>query len=429
MDQTQAEVMKIEAETILRRHATRNFWLNVLDGTAFVFGVSMISRFTVLPLFVARLSSERWVQGLLPMIAQTGWALPPLFMAPLIASLPRRKPFIMVVTLGERLPMLALGLVLLFAPGLSPTTLLTIFFALFAIQMLSGGLIVTAWQDFVARLIPERRWGTFFGLQLGSGGVLGVIGAALAGTVLAAWPFPQNIGLLALFCFAAMVLSYIFMLCTVEPPQPAPPREPLRAFLGGVLPLLRRDRSFRGYLFCRAAIALGLVGHSFLTAAALERFNPSEAEIGVFTGTLLAAQAVCNLGLGALADRWGHKQVLELSTGLGMAALLLAFLAPSVGWYLPIFILVGAAQAGYQLSGFTLVLRFSTPENRPAYIGVANTMLAPVAMIGPLAAGLLAELTSYGALFVTLTLIGLAGLAALHWRVPIPHATAQASGD
>ena len=45
-----------------------------------------------------------------------------------------------------------------------------------------------------------------------------------------------------------------------------------------------------------------------------------------------------------------------------------------------IFILVGAAQAGYQLSGFTLILSFSTPAERPAYIGVGNTALAPVAV-------------------------------------------------
>jgi MFS family permease len=228
-----------------------------------------------------------------------------------------------------------------------------------------------------------------------------------------------------------MILSYCFMLLTIEPTFPAPPREPMRTFLSGILPLLRRDQSFRRYLFCRAAIALGLIGHSFLTAAAIERFNPSEAEIGVFTAALLASQAVCNLGLGALADRWGHKQVLELSTGVGMLALLLAFLAPSVGWFLAIFILVGAAQAGYQLSGFTLVLRFSSLTERPAYIGVANTMLAPVAIAGPLLAGLLADLTSYNLLFITLMFVGLGGLVALHWRVsaPQPAGRPAASSD
>src|SRR5262245_15713198 len=96
------------AEAILTRNVTRNFVLNVLDGTAFIFGVSLLSRYTVLPLFVSQLSSERWLQGLIPALTYTGWFLPALFMAPFVASRPRRKPLIMIATIGERLPILAL---------------------------------------------------------------------------------------------------------------------------------------------------------------------------------------------------------------------------------------------------------------------------------------------------------------------------------
>jgi MFS family permease len=419
--------MSDSAESILTRNLTRNFVLNVLDGTAFIFGVSLISRYTVLPLLVSQLSDERWLQGLIPALTYTGWFLPALFMAPFVASRPRRKPLILTATLGERLPFLALGLILLLWPTLSPTALLVVLFAIYGIYTFSGGITMIAWQDFIARLIPERRWGTFFGLQFGLGGVLGAAGAALAAAILASWPFPQNFGILALICFGAQVLSYIFMSQTVEPPQPVVPRQPMLAFLGGVRPLLRRNHAFRRYLFCRAAIALGLVGHSFLTAAALERFHPSPSEIGLFTGVLLTVQAFAQLGLGALADRWGHKQVLELSTGVGMLALLLAVLAPTVSWFLPVFALVGIAQAGYQLAGFTLVFSFSTPAERPTYIGVANTTLAPVAALGPLLAGWLAELAGYNALFVALLAIGTIGLLGLHWRVPAPVPRAQAA--
>jgi MFS family permease len=224
-----------------------------------------------------------------------------------------------------------------------------------------------------------------------------------------------------------MVLSYIFISLTVEPPQATEPRQPMGAFLRGILPLLRRDHAFRRYLLCRSAIALGLAGHGFLTAAALERFQLQNADVGFFTGALLGAQAISNIGFGALADRWGHKQVLELAAGLGILALLAAIIAPSAGWFLPIFALVGAAQAGYQLSGFTLVFSFSTPGDRPTYIGVANTALAPVAALGPLLAGWLAELAGYSTLFAVLFLIGLMGLLALHWRVPAPARAPQAA--
>jgi MFS family permease len=415
------------ADLLLQRHASRNFWLNVLDGMAFVFGISMVSRYTVLPFFVSQLSSDRWLQGMIPTLTQVGWALPPLFMAPFVASLPRRKPLIMLVTIGERVPLLALGIILLLWPGLPATTLLALFFALYAAQAFSGGLIYTAWQDFIARLIPERRWGTFFGLQFGLGGVLGVAGAAVASAILATQPFPQSIGILALICFGAMVLSYVFLGLTVEPPQPVGPRQPIGTFLRGIAPLLRRDLAFRRYLFCRAAIALGLVGHSFVTAAGLERFQLTDVDIGVFTGVLLAAQAVSHLGSGALADRWGHKQVLELATGLGLLALVLAVVAPAPIWLHAVFVLVGAAQAGYQLSGFTLIFSFSTPAERPAYIGVGNAALAPVAALGPLLAGSLAEAAGYNALFIALFAIGLAGLLVLHWRVPAPARSPRAA--
>lgn len=414
-----------QAETLLARHAARNFWLNVLEGGAFIFGLSMVSRYTVLPLFVERLSGARWLQGLIPAIAYTGGALPGLFIAPLVASQPRRKPLMMLATLGERLPYLLLGLVLLLWPGLPALTLLGVFFALYLVQSLGVGFTMTPWQDFVARLIPGRRWGTFFGLQFGLGGVLGVGGAALATSILATQPFPQSIGVLALLCFAAMSLSYLLLGLTIEPPQPVEPRQPMGAFLRGILPLLRRDDAFRRYLFCRSAIALGLTGHGFITATALERFHLPDAEVGVFTAVLVGAQALANVGFGVLADRWGHKQVLELSTAMGLLALVIAIIAPAAVWFLPIFALVGIAQAGYQLAGFTLIFQFSTPAERPTYIGVANTTLAPVAALGPLLAGWLAEITGYSALFVVLLLIGVLGLLALHRRVPAPTRDSQ----
>jgi MFS family permease len=105
---------------------------------------------------------------------------------------------------------------------------------------------------------------------------------------------------------------------------------------------------------------------------------------------------------------------------MGMAALVLALLAPVSTWFFIIFALVGAAQAGYQLSGFTLVFAFSPPAERTTYIGVANLALAPVAAAGPVLVGVLATFTGYGMIFVLLAIVGLIGMAMLHWQVAAP---------
>jgi MFS family permease len=406
-----------QAQQIIERNATRNFVLNVLDGGFFFLGLAMVSRYTVLPLVVERLSGERWMQGLIPMISNTGWFLPGLFIAPLIAARPRRKPFLLVATFFERLPFLLIGLMLLFAPQWPHVVLLTIFFVLYAIHAFAAGIGGIPWQDFIARVIPGNRWGLFFGVQSGLGGLLGLGGAAVAGTILAQQLFPQSIGMLALFCFSMMIISYGFLAATVEPSQIPPPRQRIGEFLTGVFPLLRRDPHFRTYLICRSAIALGLLGHNFLTAAALERFGLKNEQIAPFTAALFASQAVADLVLGWLADRWGHKQVLVLSTAMGMAALGLGIIAPTAEWFILIFVLVGAAQAGAMLTGFTLVFSFSNPAERPAYLGVANASMAPVSIAGPLLAGWLAEAAGYNTLFVVLLVIGVLGALLMGLRV------------
>ena len=82
-----------EAAHVLIRSARRNFWMNVGDGATFAFGLSMVSRYTVLPLFVSRISSDPLLLGVLPALFSLGWLLPQLFTAPLVASLPRRLPW------------------------------------------------------------------------------------------------------------------------------------------------------------------------------------------------------------------------------------------------------------------------------------------------------------------------------------------------
>jgi MFS family permease len=303
-------------------------------------------------------------------------------------------------------------------PSLPAWALLATCFLCYLVHTVSAGLAATAWQDMLARVVPADRWGRLFGMSNALGGGLGVLGALIAGWVLTQLPFPQNIGVLSLLCFVALVVSFVFLALVVEPSQAPKPRVPLRLYLRGLMPLLRRDAAFRSYLFSRSTIGLALTGQSFITAAAVVRFNVSDDLVGWYTAALLGSQAVAHFVLGGLADRWGHKQVLELSTAIGVASLLVALVAPNPDWYVAAFLLVGVSSAGYQISGYTLAMAFSNPAERPTYIGLANTARAPVGIIGPLAVAQLAATFGYPALFAATALIGVGGLVWLHRAVP-----------
>lgn len=404
-------------EMVLSRASRRNFWVNVIDGSFFAFGINMVSRYTVLPYFVGSINSHPILLSLIPMLTQVGWLLPQLFTAPFVKTLPRRKPFILLMTTFERLPFLVLGLLLLFGSNLSGTLLLSVFFIGYAIHNFCAGFTATAWQDMIARVISGNRWGIFFGLSSALGAVLGILSATITDHVIETMPFPNDVGLLSLLCFACLVVSFAGLAATVEPPQPTQPREPMMPYLRSLLPLLKRDTGFRNYLVTRTALSLAFLGHSFVTAGSMLRF-----EISVWLGTYLAAQlasqAISDLILGSLADRWGHKQVLKLASAIGILALIASVLAPSPEWLIGVFVLIGIATSGYQLSGYTLVMAFSKEDERPTYIGLANTALAPVGFLGPLLLGGLALLGGYNSLFLVSAIVGAIALALLQWWVP-----------
>jgi len=52
-------------------------------------------------------------------------------------------------------------------------------------------------------------------------------------------------------------------------------------------------------------------------------------------------------------------------------------LAPSAAWLVLTFALLGASTAGSLVSGLNIILEFCAPEDRPTYIGLTNTLLAP----------------------------------------------------
>jgi len=69
------------------KNLKHNFTVNLLDGGLFGFGLGFASFTTMIPLFVATLTSSATLIGLVPAIHNVGWQLPQLLMAKRIARM------------------------------------------------------------------------------------------------------------------------------------------------------------------------------------------------------------------------------------------------------------------------------------------------------------------------------------------------------
>jgi predicted MFS family arabinose efflux permease len=304
------------------------------------------------------------------------------------------------------------------APGLT----LAIVLAMLLLSTGVGGLLMPSWMDLIGRAVPTATRGRFFALSSLAAGVVGFGASFVVAEVLARVPAPHSYGICFLLASAALGLSWL-ALAFVREPDGRATRAPvgLGAYLARVPGLLRRDRNLSWYLAARACAIIGTMAGGFYTVYALRAWQAPPSRAGVFTALLVVGHALGTLTLGWVADHAGHRLVLLAGAGATVTASVVALLAPSLAVFEVVFVLFGFHTAAVSVSALNVLLEFApTQDERPTYIGLGSTAMAPVAFATPLIGGLMADALGFRSVFLTALVGGLAGLIMLATRVHDP---------
>ena len=416
----------IEANTDVQQQIERNyrwnFLVNSLDGASFGFGMSFFSSEIILPLFVSHFTDNPLFIGLISFLGWGGVLVPQLFTANAVERAPRKKFF--PVTLGfflERLPIFLLAPMIYFLATSQPILTLVMFFVLYTWHNVGAGVVIVGWQDMIAKIIPVEKRGRFYGISNFVGNGTGILGALAIPFVLEKLTFPLGYVFSFAVTGALLFFSWVFLSLTREPAvySSKPPVSQLN-YLRSLPEVLRRDHNFRMYLLSQIIFSLSGMATGFLVVYSVQTWNLPDAEAGGFMIALQIGLTLANLIFGFLSDRKGHKLSLEICFLLSALALVLAIIAPSPWWFFPIFFLMGAVSGGALISGSSIVYEFTDAENRPTYIGLANTIPGVVVSVAPLIGGWLAGAMSYRSMFIFSAIIGAVSWVLLHFAVREP---------
>lgn len=413
--------MDTKFERFVQRNLRWNFSVNLIDITFITLAFSLISRETIMPLLISNLTDSKIAIGLEPAIHSICFYLPQLFAANHTERLERKLPFVRLVGgLVERVPFffagLAIGLLALNWPGLT----LLIVYAVIGLTAFGAGVATPAWYTMIGKVIPVNRRGIFSGIGHGLGALMGILGAMLVGIVLDEVAYPNNFALLFVAAAVFMGLSWGGLSLNREPASPSVKEQiSQRQYFRQLPAVLGGNPNFRRFLFAYSISRLGLMGSSFFIVFGNERFALSGADVGLLTAVLLGSQAVMQLALGWLGDRRGHKLNLTIFAFSVAVAAALAAVASDIGGLLPAFALLGTALAADRISHLNIVLEFGLPEDQPTFIGLTNTLLAPVVFLAPIIGGWVADI-GFEPLFALMIICGLAGSALLRFWVREP---------
>ncbi|MEP7290604.1 MAG: MFS transporter [Chloroflexota bacterium] len=379
-----------------------NFAINMGEAGFFGMGMGFASYVTVIPLFVASLTDSAVLIGLISAMRLVGWQLPQLITANRVAGMKRYKPLVMLMTLNERLPLFVLALIAIALPTIGREAALILTFIFVSWQALGAGLTATPWISMTAKIIPATLRGRFYGTLGSSSNLLSSIGAVTAGIILTAGSeTPESFALCFLLAGLVMLISFGFLslnreeTATVENQASRSKGE----FWRGLGSILRRDANFRRFLMARTLAQVTGIGTAFFTIYAVRNFGMDAGTAGLMTGVLLIAQVIGSPLVGYLGDRFSHRLLYAVGALMAGAAAALAAFAPSLEWFYVVFALAGFANAGFQTTMYVLSSEFGSAAERPFYIGLGNTVVAPATLLAPIIGGILADSSGYQTTF------------------------------
>jgi MFS family permease len=393
----------------------------------FIFAEALMSLDTVLTWFVQQLGGSNFLIGLVGPMRDAGWFLPQLFVSHPLQRRPYKLPLYRRAA-AVRIVVWLVWTVATFVLAANFPALLLVFFVAFAVNSLASGFAGLPFMEVVAKTIPPRRRGTYFGSRIFAGSLLGLVASVLVAVMLSeqnSLPFPQNVGILFIISWVAAMIGLTAFGLVKEPPSDVrDDGATFTAHLQRAARLPKHNRNLRYLLIARVVILLSYVAGPFYSIFSINVLHAPASIIGVYVGVRTIVALATNPVWSWLSDRHGNKLVMQLGTATGVLMIAWAIFAPRVAWqldapdqlvaylFVPVFALMGIYETGIGIGSVNLTLEVAPAHDRAIYIGLTNTVLG-IAYISTAVSGLIVDFMGYGGVFA----LGLGLLLVASWAL------------
>jgi len=379
-------------EAFVRGNLVRNYIGHFLHGVFGMTGFRLISTPTFVPSYLYSVSgSELWV-GVGSSLQQLGAVVSPILGAAFIEHRLRVLRIAAWLGMAMRLPLLGLAFAAWLLTGIPELTAALILLFLFGI--FSGPQRV-AFQLLLAKVIPLAARGRLQAWRNLVGGIIAAAVSYFAGSWLIANEVLGNgygTTFFLAFCLTSLGLLAIQLILREPEAYAVRERTQLSQRFRELPSLVMSDSDFAWFILARS-LAIGTrIGLPFLFLYATQALELSVAEgasdfgatIAVLSLAFMGAETFANLLWGYLSDRTGFRLAFVLSLILNIIGMSLFLISDSYTALVIGFALVGAAQAGYLMASFNLVLELGSLEDTSMRLALISTAENVMGVVTPL---------------------------------------------
>ena len=397
-----------------------NYRKGVINGTVFTLGDAISNPGLVLSLLIRQLGGSLTLVSLLPVIQMTGYLLPQLVVGGYVQDQPYKLPIYRLFAALRILAQFGVVIACFSALDIPATWALAAVIVCYGLFNFGGGVTTLTFQDTVAKIVPPSQRGRFFGTrQLFGGLVAFAIGGPFVRWMLsdtAPLAFPHNFALISLVSMCCYAIGMVVFGRVTEPAATSLlPRQRIDEALKLAPAILRTNVRYRTYIIVRLCLLVGRLAEPFAMIYVTEQLLLPKSTAGLLIAVAAVSAAASNIVWGRLGDSRGMVWLLRFTGALTILPPLMLYAAPFflggsttvvVAWLLGASLISGVANDGVGIASMTYLLEISPPNQRPLYMGLANTLLGIGAFI-PVVGGLLVNTFGYAVTF----------LVAMSWSV------------
>ncbi len=399
---------------------------NVTGEVIWGFQGSLVPVATVLTVLLLQLGARQSTVGLLPML--DGMMLM-MQLAGIYLFRERRTRRVKIVVWHyvTMLPFLGLiGVLILLRHHISPAALVVMVMACWSVFVLAMGVVIAAWQDWLAHLFHEGIRGRVTGLAWGLSSLVGVVGALIAGWILKLYPDLSTFGWLYLVAMVLAVVSITVFLSIRDPAEQEEQEAVARLRdMGAAARQSLRTADFRAVLIGRSLAYAGFCVGPYITMYYLSDAGGKLSDsllVSLGAAQTLGAAVAC-IVFGRLGDRIGHRVGVLTGALFQIACLLCVLLVAGPIGCLLAMLCAGGVRGAMSVSYMNLVLESCPHRIRSAHVAIGNIIVGMTAMVAPILGSRLAGGYGIRTMMGASLAVSIVAAAWIAWKVRDPRHT------
>jgi MFS family permease len=287
------------------------------------------------------------------------------------------------------------------------------------LSFIPSNLGIPAWSALIADLVPAERRGRYMAARSNITTLAGLLGGPLAGFMIQqrGGVLGYRFAFIVAFGFAIAQLTCYYLIPALAISE-KPGEDKTKADLS-TISLMRQMPAFLA--LCSHTLVYTMATYfaaPLFTPYLMNKLHATVSMVGVLAYLPTLPVLLCYPLFGQLADRWGNKRVLLL-TSLFAPVTPLAYVFVQAPWQImPVNILMGVAAAGYGLARFNMMLELS-PEPLRARLAALHQMAFYASVsLGSLLGGPFADHFGYVPTFVISATGMLFSIAVIYLFIP-----------